>query len=79
MQRSWRVALTLSVSAILAQTTTGFTYGADNLVGGRTTNRILLAQQAAVAESTEALDFQIPPQPLGSAMTAFADQAITVF
>lgn len=75
MQRSWQVALTLSVSAILAQATTGFSYGVDNLVEGRTAHRILLAQLAAAEESPEALDFQIPPQPLGSAMTAFADQA----
>ncbi|WHZ22178.1 MAG: Ferrichrome-iron receptor [Nitrospira sp.] len=75
MQRPWYVALTLSVFAILIHTDTGFAYDADPLVESRTTNRILLAQQAAVAESPEAMDFQIPPQPLGSAMTTFADQA----
>jgi len=74
MQRSWQVAITLSVSAILAQTTTGLSYGGD-LFEHRTPHRILLAQQASDAESPEAQDFQISPQPLSSALTTFADQA----
>lgn len=75
MHLSWHTVVTLSVSAILVHTTGNLAEARSERLTTPNHSPLLLAQATAVTETSEAMEFNIPPQALGSAITAFGDQA----
>lgn len=75
MHLSWQVVVTLSVSAVLVHTAGNLAEASNERLTAQRTGALLLAQAPTAGEPTEPMEFNIPPQPLGSAITAFADQA----
>jgi iron complex outermembrane receptor protein len=61
--------------AFLAYAQGTWAYSEEEYPGGATDPFIYLAQAAPTIEQAEPVEFSIPSQPLGSAITSFADQA----
>ena len=75
MHLSWQVVVTLSVSAVLVHTAGNLAEARSERLTTSNNSPLLLAQATAAAETSDTVDFNIPPQALGSAITAFGDQA----
>jgi iron complex outermembrane receptor protein len=75
MHLSWQVVVTLSVSAVLVHTAGNLAEARSERLTTSNNSPLLLAQATGAAETSDTVDFNIPPQALGSAITAFGDQA----
>ncbi|MFZ1842294.1 MAG: TonB-dependent receptor plug domain-containing protein, partial [Nitrospira sp.] len=75
MHLSWQVVVTLSVSAVLVHTAGNLAEARSERLTTSNNSPLLLAQATGAAETSDSVDFNIPPQALGSAITAFGDQA----
>ncbi|MDR4472772.1 MAG: hypothetical protein MRJ92_09090 [Nitrospira sp.] len=74
MQLSWHIIIA-AVSAVLLQSAANMAEAGSDRLTTYEPQVFLLAQASPGGEPTEATEFNISPQPLGSAITAFADQA----
>lgn len=74
MQFSWHIIIA-SVSAFLFQSAANLAEAGNNRLTTYEPRPFLLAQASPSGEPTETTEFNISPQPLGSAITTFADQA----
>jgi iron complex outermembrane receptor protein len=74
MQLSWHIIIA-AVSAVLLQSAANLAEAGSDRLTTYEPQVFLLAQASPGGEPTEATEFNISPQPLGSAITAFADQA----
>jgi iron complex outermembrane receptor protein len=59
----------------MIQPASGLGYEADGRIGDARDSPLRFAQISTTSEPAVPTEFDIPPQPLGSAITAFADQA----
>ena len=75
MHLSWQTVVTLSVSAILVHTTGNLAEARSERLATPNHSPLLLAQATAATKPSETMEFNIPRQALGSAITAFGDQA----
>ena len=75
MERPWAAYMTVSVLAVLAYADSTWAINEGQHPNSAIDPIIRFAQAAAVTDQTEEFEFSIPSQPLGSAITSFADQA----
>jgi iron complex outermembrane receptor protein len=75
MQRPWSAYLTLSALACFTAADITWAYSESPYPNSTNSQMIRIAQGSPVTEQSEEVEFSIPSQPLGSAITSFADQA----
>lgn len=75
MQFSWQFIFIAILSAVVSHTAGASAEAAIEPVFSDQSNVLLLTQATTGGEPSEPTEFNIPPQPLGSAITMFADQA----
>ena len=75
MQRQWHFFMTLCVFIMIAQIENGLARGNNEYGKAERRTAVVVVQFPPAEGPAERMEFNIPPQPLGSAVTAFADQA----
>ena len=75
MQRPWSAYMIISALAFFAYADCAWADSDGQYPGTATSQTIRTAQTAPGTDQPEQVDFSIPSQPLGSAITTFADQA----
>ena len=75
MQFLWQFIFIAILSAVVSHAAGAAAEAADTIITADQPGAFSVAQTTSNGELSEPMEFNIPPQPLGSAITAFADQA----